>query len=349
MRKVTGLALLLISMVIVLMPSCTPAASPVTPPRLETVRLVGTIGPLSIPLAYMVENRSLAAVSDNTTLTVWANPTQLQAIISGGQGDFVSLPTSSAAIFFNRGVPLQLLDASIWNILYLVTPDKDIKSIEDLRGKRVVVPYRGAIPDAMFQYVSLNAGINPEKDIDFFYAADPIQASQLLLTGQERYVWLSEPSATSVILRAQAAPGSQLPVLHRALNMKTEWEKAIGGRSSTPIAGTVVLGGMRDRPDVVETFLTEYQKAVQWMLANPVEAGQLGSRVLAEQGFTAEALTESIENIEWNFIRSGESRPDIEAFFQALTEVSPDYIGGKLPGEGFYFNPGTSQGQDLDS
>jgi NitT/TauT family transport system substrate-binding protein len=335
MKKISIILAILLFGALALISACTSTASPLASeaPKIENLRLVGTIGPLSIPLAYMVEKNSLAAVARKTTLSVWANPTQLQAVIAGGQGDFVSLPTNSAATFYNRGVSLQLLDCSIWNILYLVTADSTIRSVMDLKGKRVVVPYQGAIPDAMFKYVCQKMGLNPDKvqDIDIFYAADPVQASQLLLSGQEKYVLLSEPSATSVILKAQSSGTSLL----RVLNVKTEWEKT--GAVSTPIAGTVVMGDLKNRPEVVNTFLTEYQKAVIWMLANPAEAGQVGARVLAEQGFTAAALTESMKNIDWKYVGAGKARPAIEGFFNALTELSPNYIGGKLPDAAFYY------------
>jgi NitT/TauT family transport system substrate-binding protein len=301
-------------------------------PKLEEIRLVGTIGPMSIPFAYMVEHNSLGSVANKTTFSTWANPTQLQAIVSGGQGDFVSLPTNSAAIFYNKGIGLRMLDVSIWNILYLVTPDAGIKSAADLKGKRVVVPYQAAIPDAIFQTVLKGEGIDLKTGIDLFYAADPVQASQLLLSGQEKYVLLSEPSATSVIIKGKSAGKTFL----RALNMETEWKKATGGKS-TPIAGTVVLGGMRDRPDVIKVFQAEYDKALKWMLANPKEAGQLGAKVLAEQGFTAEALTESMQSTVWREVPAGTAQPDMEAFFNALSQVSPNFIGGKLPDAAFYY------------
>jgi NitT/TauT family transport system substrate-binding protein len=313
-----------------LLASCSGTATPA--PRIDTIRLVGTIGPLSIPLAYMVEHNSLSSVANKTTLDIWANPTQLQAIVSGRQGDFVSLPTNSAAMFYNKGISLRLLDASVWNILYVVTSDSSIKSVLDLKGKRVVVPYQGAVPDALFQAVLKRDGLDPAKDIDIFYAPDPVQASQFLISGQERYALLSEPSATSVILKAQSSGKT----LVRALNMQTEWRKATGSPSSTPIAGTVVLGPLKDRADVVAVFSREYRKAVEWMLANPVEAGQIGAKVLAEQGFTAEVLTQSMQNIDWRFVAAQDARPDLEAFFGALAQVSPYFIGGKLPDGGFY-------------
>ena len=317
--------------ILLLLASCSGApSSPAS--KIDTARLVGTIGPLSIPLAYMIEHNSLSSVADKTTLDIWANPTQLQAIVAGGQGDFISLPTNSAAMFYNKGISLQLLDASVWNILYVVTPDTSIKSVVDLKGKRVVVPYQGAVPDALFQAVLKRQGLDPAKDIDIFYAPDPVQASQFLISGQEKYSLLSEPSATSVILKAQSSGKT----LVRAANMQTEWRKATGSTSSTPIAGTVVLGAMKDRPDVVKVFSSEYQKAVKWMLANPKEAGQIGAKVLAEQGFTAEVLTQSMQNIDWRFVAAPDARPDLEGFFGALAQVSPNFIGGKLPDDGFY-------------
>ncbi len=283
----------------------------------------------------MQQNNVLASIADRTELNIWATPTQLQAIITGGQGDFVELPTNSAATFYNKGVSLKLLDSSIWNILYLITPDTAIKSVTDLKGKTVVVPYQGAIPDAMFKFICQKQGINPDTDLTILYAPDPVQASQMLISGQQKYVLLSEPSVTSAILKGKS---SGLTFV-RALNMQTEWQKATGGKNSTPIAGTVVLGALKDRPDIVNTFITEYQKAIQWMLANPVEAGNVGAKVLAEQGFTAAVLTESMKNIDWKFVSAVNARPDLEAFFDALAQVSPNFIGGKLPDNWFYYQP----------
>jgi NitT/TauT family transport system substrate-binding protein len=281
----------------------------------------------------MVENNSLASVADKTTLDIWANPAQLQSIIANGQGDFISLPTNSAATFYNKGIQLQLLDSSIWNILYIVTTDTSVKSIKDLKEKRVVVPYQGAIPDAIFQAVLEKQGLDPNIDITIIYAPDPVQGSQLLLTGQENYALLSEPSATSVILKGQSSG----KLFTRSLSMETEWQKAFGTSSATPVAGTVVLGSMKDRPEVIKVFLTEYQKAVKWMQDNPVEAGKVGEKVLSEQGFTATALTQSMQNISWHFTGAQDAKADIKEFYNMLMDANPNFVGGKLPDEGFYY------------
>lgn len=332
MKHLHRTALFLLTVFLIAITSCG-SNTPSSPAKVSEVRLVGTIGPLSVPLAYMVENKSLASVADKTSLTIWANPTQLQAIVSGNQGDIVSLPTNSAALFYNRGIPLQLLDVSIWNILYIVTTDTGIKTAADLKGKRVVVPYQGAAPDAVFQVVLRAQGIMPGKDVEIFYTPDPIQATQLLLSGQENYALLSEPSATSAILKGQSSGKAFV----RALNMQTEWRRGIGEGSTTPIAGTVVLGNLRGRPDVLKVFMNEYRKAVQWVVDNPDKAAQLGAKVLAEQGFSTEILAQSTRYVDWRFVSASDAQPDIEGFFTELEGVSTDFIGGHLPDAAFYY------------
>ena len=304
-----------------------------TSEKLSELRLVGTIGPLSIPLAYMVDNNVMSSVAEKTTLQTWATPQQLQAIVAGGQADFVSLPTNAAATFYNKGIQLKLLDCSIWNILFVVSSDPDVHSITDLVGKRIVVPYQAGVPDAVFQYVLTMQGIDPEKDIDIYYAPDPVQASQLLISGEESYALLSEPSATSVIAKA----ASMGMTLYRNLDMNEEWQIASGGSSRSAIAGSIVLGDMVENEVVIKKFMAEYKKAVEWLLANPEEAGEMGARVLAEQGFTADVLTDSLKNIEWRYVPADEGYEDIQAFFVALMEISEDFTGGKLPDEAFYY------------
>ena len=306
-----------------------------TSAKIDNIRLVGTIGPMSIPLQYMVENNSLASVADKSTLSIWATPAQLQAIITGAQGDFLSLPSNSAALYYNKGIKLQYLDNSVWNILYLVTADSSIKSMSDLKGKTVLVPYQNAVPDAMFQSLCQQYRLDIAKDITITYAPDPIQASQSLLKGSDPYVLLSEPSATSAIL-AGAKNGV---TFQRAISVGAAWQNSTSGNSVTPVAGTIALGDIRNRPDIVEVFMAEYAKAIKWMQANPEQAGDVGARALAQLGFTAPILTSSMKNTEWRYVKATEARSKLEDFFNTLSLVSPNYIGGKLPDDGFYFKP----------
>ncbi len=325
----------------------TTSAPPVTEPstttsapvaKLDKLTLVAPPGPMAIPMAYMAINDSLASVAEETEVVIWQNADQLRAMVAGEQGDFVTIPSNNSAIFYNKGLVLKALDISVWNITYLVSKDPSVNSFTDIKGQSLVVSFKGSVPDVMFQYIATKEGLDPATDFDLRYAADPTQAAQLLLSGQVDNAVLSEALTTSVILQSQA---TEEPFL-RALAFDEAWVTATGNTGDaalTPIAGTVATASVLDKPEVIAAFMEEYRKAVEWMLANPEEAGRLVETELPELGLKAAPMTESLKNITWEFTPAAQARPSLEAFYQALSEISPEVIGGKLPDDGFYYTP----------
>ncbi|MGI5940373.1 MAG: ABC transporter substrate-binding protein [Thermoleophilia bacterium] len=307
-------------------------------PKLEKLTLVAPPGPMAIPMAYMAVNDSLASVAENTQVVIWQNADQLRAMVAGEQGDFVTMPSNNSAIFYNKGLVLKALDISVWNITYLVTNDPKAASFADIKGRSLVVSLKGSVPDVMFQYLVKKEGLDPAKDFQLRYVPDPTQAAQLLLSGQADNAILSEALATSVILQSK---DSGKP-FRRALAFDKAWAAAIGGAgsaASTPIAGTVATAAVLDKPEVIAVFEEQYQKAVEWMLANPDEAGKLVETELPQLGLKAAPMTASLKNIRWEFTPALEARTDLEAFYRALSELSPEVIGGRLPDNGFYYAP----------
>ena len=301
--------------------------------KLAKLVLVAPPGPMAIPMAYLVANNKLASIADKTELVIWENPDQLKAIVAGNQGDFVTMPSNNAAIFYNKGLPVKLLDVSVWNITYLISSDKNAKTLADLKGQSVVVSFKGSVPDLMFQYLAKKQGLDVEKDLKVTYAADPTQAAQLLLAGQAQNAVLSEPLSTSVLLQTKDGPKTY----YRTLNFATEWEKSAGAGELTAIAGTVATASVMDKPAVIAEYLKQYKAAVEWMVANPDAAGTLIETQLPQLGFKAAPMAASLKSITWKFTPAGEARTDLEKFLTVLSELSPDVIGGKLPDDGFYF------------
>jgi NitT/TauT family transport system substrate-binding protein len=304
-------------------------------PKLDKLTLVAPPGPMAIPLAYMAVNNKLADVANKTEVVVWQNAEQLKALVAGKQGDFVTIPSNSSAIFYNKGLALKLLDISVWNITYLVTADPYAASFTDIKGQSLVVSLQGSVPDVMFQYIATKEGLDPLKDFKLRYVTDPTQAAQLLLSGQVQNAVLSEALATAAILQSK----SSAKPLRRALAFDKAWAQAAGGSALSPIAGTVATASVMDKPEVVAAFQREYKAAVEWMLANPEEAGKLIETSLPELGLKAGPMTASLQNITWKHTPAAEARASLEAFYRALSELSPEVIGGKLPDDGFYYAP----------
>ena len=259
-------------------PSTSEATTTTSSPaaKLDKLTLVAPPGPMAIPLAYIAVNNMLADVADETEVVIWENPDQLKAYVAGGQGDFVTMPSNSSAIFYNKGLKLQLLDISVWNITYLITRDPTAGSFADIKGQSLVVPFQGSVPDLMFQYMAKSQGLDPAKDFELRYATDPTQAAQLLVSGQVDNAVLSEALATAVVL--QTAKGEK--PLHRALAFDKAWRDASGGGDS-PIAGTVATASMLDKPDVIAAFEREYKAAVAVDAGQPRRGRRAGGDAIA--------------------------------------------------------------------
>jgi NitT/TauT family transport system substrate-binding protein len=303
--------------------------------KLDKLTLVAPPGPMAIPLAYLAVNHKLAGVANKTELVIWENADQLKAMVAGKQGDFVTMPSNNAALFYNKGLELKLLNISVWNITYLVTVDGEVKSFSDIKGQSLVVPFQGSVPDVMFQYMATKEGLDPQKDFDLRYATDPTQAAQLLLAGKVQNAVLSEALATAVLLQTKDA---EKP-LHKAFAFDKAWEKATGASGQPPIAGTAATANVMNRPEVIAAFEREYAAAVDWMLANPEAAGKLMALQLPQLGLKAAVMTASLKSITWKYTPAAEARAPLEAFYSALSDLNPQVIGGKLPDDGFYYQP----------
>jgi NitT/TauT family transport system substrate-binding protein len=331
--KLTSLAAVFI-LCLVLVAGCGEPAQEGSQPAelIPKLTLVGPAGPMAIPLAYLVENNKLGDLAAETELMIWENPDQLKAIVSGGEeAHFLTLPSNSAATFYNKGMNLKMLGISVWGILYVVSTDPDISAIEDLKGKEVVVPYQGNMPDLLFSFICEKKGIDTSKDLTVYYANSPQQAAQLLLSGQKTCSVLTEPLTTQVLMKAKKAGMS----LYRSIDMQVEWSQASGLGERIPIAGTVALPAIHGNSTAITRFMEEYALAIEWLKENPDEAGILGSEI-EQLGFETEPVAESVKNTRWNFIQVKDCRQDIDAFFNALADFDPAVIGGKLPDEGFY-------------
>lgn len=301
--------------------------------RLEHLVLAGPPGPLSIPLAYLVVNDRLSSIADSVELVLWADQNQLRAIVAGGEADFVTMPSNNAAIFYNNGLNLQLLDIAAWTASFGVSADETIMSLSEAAGKRIVIPFEGSVPDLLFQYVAAANGLDPAADFDVQYTPNPQQAAQMLVGGQADVAILPEPLATAVLLSTASTDAP----LRRVFSLADEWTAVTDDDSRTPLTGTVALPGVLDQPDVIAAFQSEYALAVEWVIAHPEDAGQLAEEHLPELGLPAKPVTLSLQQTDWDDVPAEDARADIESFFTRLMELSPDVVGGRLPDDGFYY------------
>ncbi|WP_297524877.1 ABC transporter substrate-binding protein, partial [Sulfurovum sp.] len=213
--------------------------------KLEKIIIAGPAANVSHPIFRIMKSGALNNVAKKVEFKLWNNPDQLRAMIINKEVDFVAVPTNVAAILYNKKQPIQLLNVSIWGILQILVRDKNIDSIEKLKGKSLVVPWRGDMPDIVLQTVMKQKGIS-KKDINLIYVSNPMDAAQQLIMRRQDNALLPEPAVSMVLRKTHSFPVSIIaPELYRGIDLQKEWGEAFKTESKIPQAGMAVVGDMR--------------------------------------------------------------------------------------------------------
>lgn len=284
----------------------------------------------SIVLAQAIASGALTDIDASAVFRTWRAPDEMRAGLSSGSMQAVIVPSNVAANLHNRGLDVLLLNILTRGLLYLVAGE-ELNRIELLAGKSIAVPFRNDMPDLILRRLLGRIGLKPGTDVKFDYAGSPTEAMQMLLAGRVDAALLSEPAATTAILRAKL----KLTHLVRAIDCQKEWAKTIGGSGFIPQAGLAVTRRFVDR--VGQGGLKALQKAMQdaaeFIVAHPVRAS---IATAAEFGVMSPVIAEAIPSSNLVALPASSIRPELEAFFSALAQDDPRIIGGKLPGDAFY-------------
>ena len=303
--------------------------------KLEKIVIAGPAANVSHPIFHMIETGALKDVAKKVEFRLWNNPDQLRAMIINKEVDFVAIPTNVGAILYNKKQPIQLLNVSVWGILQILVRDKNIDTLEKLKGKSLVVPWRGDMPDIVLRSVMKKKGIG-KKEIKLIYVSNPMDAAQQLIMRRQDNALLPEPATSMVLRKTKSFPISIVaPELYRGIDLQKEWGEAFGTEPKIAQAGMAVVGDMRQNKAVIEAFEKAYEEAMAWYKAHPKEAGEMVVKQI--KMFTPEAVADSIAHVRLNVVPAKEARKDIEFFFSQMKNDSPKIIGGVLPDEGFYY------------
>ncbi len=282
-------------------------------------------GPVTYPLATMNEKNA------NIILNPWQSGEQLTAMITSKEVDLCSTPLSNALLTYNKGMDTQLLMVTVWGMLYVMSTENDISSIQDLKGKEVVVSGKGGIHDLIFRHLLIKNGIDPDQDLKITYL-DMTEASQRLISGQVKHAVLNEPQSSIAALNAKKANLE----LNRVLDLTKEWNKLPGQESKNfPMAGIIVVNGSGASPEQIAAFEKAYIEEAAWVNAHGPEVGPIVEKHVPTM--KAMAVTQSIQYARLNPKPAAECKEEIMNFFKELTTTADiKAFGGKLPDDGFF-------------
>ncbi len=308
--------------------------------KLERLTLSGPFAAVSFPLIHMVDSGALKDVAETVEFVPWKDPDQLRVLAIDGKGkvDFIAMPSNVAANLYNRGVKLRLINISTWGVLWLVSRDKSLKTLEDFQGKEVLMPFRADMPDIVFQTLAEKAGLDPKKNFRLRYVGTPLDAMQLLIARQADHALLSEPAVSMALRKTKSFPVSVIaPELHRSVDLQQEWGRLLKRETRIPQAGIAAMGQALADPALIERFQQAYAASLKWCEARPEECGALVAKRV--DMLTPEGVADSVRADNTAFVPAHEAKPELEFFFTQLQARQPALIGGKLPDDGFYHAP----------
>lgn len=305
------------------------------PTRLPKLLLAGPFAAVANPLVRMVEAGLLHELADSVEFVVWKDPDQLRALALDGKVDFIAMPSNVAANLYNRGVRLGLLNIGTWGALYIVSRDDTAKTLADFKGKEVVMPFRGDMPDIVFRTLAARQGIRVDDEIRLRYVASPLDAMQLLLTRRADHALLAEPAVSVGLRKSKSFPvGAIAPDLYRSVNLQQEWGRVWQRPPRIPQAGMVVMGKNLENTALLTRFREIYAEALAWCNADPDACGELvAARV---DMLTPEGVADAVRFAQDQAAPARQAREELEFFFKQLLSLQPGLVGGKLPAAGFY-------------
>ena len=159
---------------------------------------------------------------------------------------------------------------------------------------------------------------------------------QMLILRRVDHALLAEPAISIALRKTKSFPISVVaPTLYRSVDLQKEWGELFQTKAKLPQAGIAYIGDTKGKETLINRFLQEYSKSLEWYKQNPVEASKL---IVEELPMLEEnGLADSISHISFESKNAIEVKDDLESFFNILKNNEPKSIGGKIPDTNLYY------------
>ncbi|HLF33587.1 MAG TPA: PhnD/SsuA/transferrin family substrate-binding protein [Cyclobacteriaceae bacterium] len=295
----------------------------------DRVRVGVLNGPAAVSIVQMMERGKLTAGEIPIEFIIRSEPGQIQSLMFHEEVDFAFLPSTTAAILYNSGFNYQAIVVPLWGSMYLVGSDPAITTVRDLRGKSVGQMGRGVVPDIVLRYILIQSGLEPDEDVRIDYNfPSHIELASAVKAGITSLGVLSEPQVSLII--------NQNPRLGVMLDLTREWCQVTG--DSIPFAQTVMMVGntfSRNNSRIVDQFLEDFRKNIEWINMNPAGAAALivKHRIIPDS-IAAKACIPRC-NLRYKF--AADEKKGVMDFYKVLFNLNMDAVGGRIPDENFFY------------
>ncbi len=293
-----------------------------------TIRLATLKGPTGLGMLKLMSDNDTNTSANHYDFKIVGAPDEIVSKISTGEIDAAAVPTNLAATLYNKtGGKVQLAAINTLGVLSVLTNGEKVTGVKDLKGKTVYATGQGSTPEYALNYILKQNGLEVGKDVKVEYKAEHAELAAMVISGKAKIAVLPEPFVTQVM-------GKNKDV-KIALDVTKEWNKAVGDKSVLTMGCLIVRKDFAEKnKEALHAFLKEYQTSAAFTVSNIEDASILSEKY----GIMPAAVAKkAIPNCNIVYLDGSEMKAKIPDFLNVLFQANPKSVGGKMPGEDFYY------------
>ena len=295
---------------------------------------VGMImGPPSMGMGWMIhENEEGNTYNDYNFEVGGVDYTALASKLNSGDYDIIHCPSNVGAILYNNKdlkEEVEVIDISNLGLLYILTTDDSIKSMDDLKGRTVYSIGEGGPPEYTFGYLLDQEGLSD--DVNFSFRSTPFEVLNLLQDEEHSIALLPQPFVEVAKL---LVPDLKVPI-----DITEEWDnlKLESGAESVTTITIVRKKFLEEHEQAVVEYLNLLKKSVAYSLSHVDEAAEWTDTY--ETFLNPEVAADAIPYVNMCAITGQEMKEKLEGFLKIMYDYNPDAVGGSMPDDDFYYIP----------
>ena len=296
-----------------------------------TLRIGSLKGPTSMGLVELMDQAAKGEAKGSYEFTMVTAADELLGKIVSGDLDVALVPSNMASIIFNKtNHGVNVLNINTLGVLYVVSSDDSIKSIEDLKGKTVYLTGKGTTPDYALQYLLKANGMTTD-DVTLEYKSEPTEVAALLKEKPDAIGLLPQPFVTVAM--------AQNDTLKMVLDLTKEWDAVSGEDGGSLVTGVTICRGelFEEHADAIQTFMEEQKASAAFANENVAETAKLVAAAgIIEKAPVAE---KAIPYCSITYIDGTDMKNRLYGYLSALYEMDPATVGDELPTKDFFYIP----------
>ncbi len=297
-----------------------------------TIRVGGLKGPTTMGLVKLMDEDANGTSINDYEFTMVTAADELTALVATEKVDIALLPANVASVLYNKtGGNVSVIDINTLGVLYLVSGDTSITSIDQLKGKTVYLPGKGTTPDYGLRYVLAEAGLT-EDDVTLEFKSEAAEVASVLAEDPNAIGLLPQPFVTAAM-----AQNDKLAMIMDLAEIWDSFQPAEGG--SRLVTGVTIVNKafLDEHADLVDTFLEEHEASIAFTESDVDAAAEL----IAAQGIVAKApiAKKALPFCHVAFVAGEEMKEALGGYLSVLFEQNPASVGGTLPDDAFYYLP----------